>query len=143
MQAQHLDNATVLAIMALSTFVMERTVTALLFLCRRFTGFPSDPDREGDYLLWYYALSTLLVTGILLSAKGLRLLYSVGYTQVPEAVDIFVTAILIVAGGQALAEALKLSGAKTSVVAAPPNPPPLKVTGTLKLDAQSPAVKVE
>lgn len=58
MQAQHLDNATVLAIMALSTFVMERTVTALLFLWRRFTGLTPDPDGEGDYLLWYYALST-------------------------------------------------------------------------------------
>jgi len=141
----HLDGVTLMAMIFLASFAIDRVVTALLFLFSFNDRFP-DPDREVDpiakakaakkYKLWYYGLAGIFAILAVADFGKVRILAAIGYPPDPNPMlDAILTAITLVGGADRLA-ALKLPGAPAESAEAAAKP--LQVTGTLTLEEGSP-----
>jgi len=140
----HLDGVTLMAMIFVASFAIDRVVSAVLFLMSFSNRFP-DPERETDpvvkaktaknYKLWYYGLASVFAILAVADFGKVRILAAIGYPPDPNPLlDAILTAITLVGGADRLA-ALKLPGAAESAEAAPK---PLQVTGTLTLEEGSP-----
>ena len=136
---QTLDGVSVVALLVLVAFVVERIVSAILFVLVSL-GALSDPvlaetpasrvRTERAHQWWRFLFSAALAVLVLMIWPTLRVLRFFG--QAAEGlVDDAVTWVVILGGASQIAALVKLPGASA---ASRPPPPPIQVTGTLKLE---------
>ncbi len=144
------DSATVLTLLAVGAFVIDRVVTALMFLLS-FVRLAPVPELAGDealrvkslrrHKLMYYVLAAIFAIGILLAFHNIRLLASLGISgQVPgeSGLDPLLAFIVLVGGADGFSGLFTSSkgGAESA-----PQPAPLIVHGTLTLETPAQTAK--
>ena len=134
---------TVVAMIVIGSFAIDRIVSAFLFPWFREPLAPLDPTneeiekmrqekyaREWNYKWFYFILSGILGIILLVIWGKMRVLEALGYPPNPNpALDFLLTGIVLVGGADRLAS-LKPGEASH---AAEPEPKPLKVTGQITL----------
>jgi hypothetical protein len=129
---------TVVAMILIGSFAIDRIVTALLFLLS-FAGFPDPstaskdarPDVEKKYKLWYFFIAGVFAMVVLGYFGKIRVLAGLGYPPDPNPIlDAFLTGIVLVGGADRIAS---LKPAGSSIPEEPPEPKPLQVIGQITL----------
>ena len=134
---------TVVAMMVIGSFAIDRIVSALLFpFFREPPAPPKQTDdeilrerqtkyeREWNYKRLYFIMSGVLAIILLVCWDKMRVLEGLGYPPEPNKIlDFLLTGIVLVGGAD------RLSGVKPGEAspAAEPEPKPLKVTGQITL----------
>jgi hypothetical protein len=133
---------TVVAMILIGSFAIDRIVTALLFLLS-FAGLPDPataakaarPEVEKKYKLWYFTVAGILAIIVLAYYGNIRVLAGLGYPPNPNPLlDAFLTGIVLVGGAD------RLAGMKPVGASLPDEsePKPLQITGQLVLVDSTP-----
>ena len=139
-----IDGGSAIAVIVIVAFAIERTVTGLLFLLpfnKQWAQRFPDPALLADAAekaraekrqkLLYYAFAS--VFGLIVACFGnVRLLHALGMTDSRVGLDIFLTALVLVAGSDILGHVQKLSGVPGSGKLAQQQP--IEITGKLILE---------
>ena len=137
-----LDGVSTVALLVLLAFVIERVVSGVLFFMGSI-GALSDPAAaentaarvraERIQQWWRFFFAGLLTAGVLVVWDDLGVLrfFGQGHAGLPRWIDPAITWVVLLGGADRIAALVKLPGAGAPPVTAPP---PLQVTGTLKLD---------
>jgi len=138
------DGVSVVAQVVVASFVIDRVVSGVLFL-GLIAHIVPDPESTDDakqrisadrgYKLVYFILAAVLVVVVLISFPEIQVLKAMGMTGMTEALDRFVTGLLLIGGAERLSQFLQPAGGGKKSEMAPEQapPPPLKVEGTLFL----------
>jgi hypothetical protein len=135
------DGVSVLALIVVASFVIDRVVSGVLFVASLANMAP-DPEgansaaarvhAEKIYKLVYFLLAGLLVVAVLVYFPDIRVLPSLG-VQAPI-LDKLVTGLLLVGGAERLSQFIQTPGGGQKSESKPePPPPPIRVEGTLTL----------
>lgn len=142
-ETMNIDGGSAIAVIVIVAFAIERSVTGLLFLLpfnkRWAQRFPDpalleNPAKKAraektQKLLYYLFAGTL---GLIIACFGnVRLLHALGLNDSRIVLDIFVTALVLVAGSDILGHIQKLSGAPGSGKS---SQQPIEITGKLILE---------
>src|SRR6266849_81197 len=107
---KHLDGVTVVAVILIASFAIDRVVSALLFLLSLSKSFPEPASKK--YQVWYFCIAGILAIFVIAYWGNVRILAAVGYPPDPNPVlDALLTGIVLVGGAERLATMLKLPGA--------------------------------
>lgn len=138
-----LDGITVIAIVLMASFAIDRIVTGALFLLS-FSGqwarrFP-DPDAVIDpaervrarnrQKLLYFCFAAVLAVPVLAGYGRVRILAALGFPT-NALFDVILTGLILVGGSDRVADILKLPGARG---AEKPEPKPITIQGTLVVE---------
>lgn len=140
-----LDGVSTVALIFLFSFAIERVVKGILF-CVAYSGL-MDPERQLDEkpeekVKRYRQRSLALLSFFLSACAAMFILWIfdlhgilniLGLKQEKHWLDFAVTALVLAAGAERLGDVMKTYGAPK----APPDDPPLVVTGTLHFDDSS------
>lgn len=134
----------VLAVVVIASFAIDRIVTALLFLLS-FMGWwtrvipdatvlepgPARANAEKKQRLVYFLLAGILGIIVVAVFGKVRLLHAMGFKDARAIVDILLTGLLLMGGAERIGQLIDLPGLSGG---AKPEPRPLEVSGTLKLE---------
>lgn len=143
-----LDGVTVLAVILIASFAIDRIVTGTLIVLSFIPiwnrWFP-DPSQSEDAAgrskadkkqkLVYFVLAAILGIGVLAWSGNIRLFTALKFAINPI-MDTVVTGLILVAGADRIAGALKMMGAGGPDAAAAQQPP-IEITGKLVLEQQN------
>jgi hypothetical protein len=136
------DGLGALALIVVASFVIDRVVSAVLFFALLVHMIPDAESMEAGpkrltakriYKLLYFLLAALLVIGVLYSFPSIRILKQMGVTELPTALDLLVTGLLFVGGAEKLSQFIQAPGGADEKAAPQPEPPPVRVEGSLTL----------
>lgn len=138
-----MDGVTLVSVILIASFGIERIVNGLLFLlsfvkpwARRFPdpalieGVIEKAKARKKGKLVYFALAGILGIVVMAYLGNIRLLHAVGI-ETKAAFDVILTGLILVGGSDRIGELLKMPGAPG---VAKPEPSPLEITGTLTLE---------
>ena len=137
-----LDGITVIAMVLIASFAIDRIVTGMLFLLSfndRWTRRFPDPDAVMDAAervrarntqkLLYYCFGGVLAVVVLGWYGKVRVLAALGFPT-NAVLDTLLTGLILVGGSDRVADLLKMPGAR----AEKPEPRPITIQGTLVLE---------
>lgn len=137
-----MDGVTLLAVIVIGSFAIERISKAILFLLslsaawrRRFPdpALSTDPaaraDAERKHLFIYYTVAGVLGLLVLAGYGNVRILHAVGIETNPY-FDAILTGLILVGGADRVGDLVKVPGSRGSE--RPPDRP-VQITGTLVL----------
>ena len=138
-----LDGITVIAILLVASFAIDRIVTGALFLLSfsdRWTRRFPDPDAVIDpaervrarnrQKLLYFCFAAVLALPVLAGYGRVRILAALGFPT-NAVFDVILTGLILVGGSDRVADILKLPGARG---AEKPEPKPITIQGTLVVE---------
>jgi len=138
-----LDGITVIAIVLMASFAIDRIVTGALFLLSfsdRWTRRFPDPDAVSDpaervrarnrQKLLYFCFAALLALPVLAGYGRVRILAALGFPT-NAVFDVILTGLILVGGSDRVADILKLPGARGGEKA---EPKPITIQGTLVVE---------
>jgi hypothetical protein len=125
---KQLDGVTIITLILIASFAIDRIVTAILFLLS-FAGLAPDAATEKKYKLMYFVLAGGFGIGVLAIWGQIRVLKLLGLTADPW-LDTFLTGIVLVGGADRIASLIKLPGGGDPK----PAPQPIEITGKLVLE---------
>jgi hypothetical protein len=139
-----MNGVSVLAQVVIASFVIDRVVSGVLFVAL-LAHIAPDPEMadgpkqrvtsERIYKLVYFVLAAALVVAVLVSFPKILILTSMGMQGVTDALDRFVTGLLLIGGAERLSQFLQTpgGGGQKSEPKTEPPPPPVRIEGTLML----------
>jgi hypothetical protein len=139
-----LDGVSVIAIIVIASFAIDRIVTGLLFLLslnKRWSQRYPDPALTADPALratqqnrlkvWYFTFAAILAIPVWAGIGQVRLLESLGFPT-NRLFDVIVTGLILVGGSDRVAEVLKPAGARGAGAKA--EPAPITIQGSLVIE---------
>ncbi|MEK6324251.1 MAG: hypothetical protein AABN33_21645 [Acidobacteriota bacterium] len=137
------DGVSVLALIVVASFVIDRVVSGVLFVASLAHIVP-DPERadsvtkragaEKMYKLVYFILAGLLVVAVLVYFPDVRILKAMGVQGITPILDKLVTGLLLVGGAERLSQFIQTPGSGQKSESKPEPPlPPIRIEGTLML----------
>ena len=134
-----IDGLTALALVVIASFAIDRIVTGTLFIAT-FIGIVPDPElreagpgrvrAEKTYKLIYFLLAGILGVGVLAYFGNVRILHAMGIQDVNPHVDLIITGLLLMGGAERLSQFMQAPAGGGEK----PEPRPIEVVGTLKID---------
>ncbi len=137
-----IDGVSLLVLILLASFAVDRVVRAVLFLLgflpvwRRLAPDPDDPTTTYQaaqrHRLVYALMSGGLAIGVLSWLGKVRVLTALGFTQVDPLIDTLFTGLLVMGGADRVESLMQKLGAGSAAGAPPATP--VEITGHLRIE---------
>jgi hypothetical protein len=121
------DGVSVIAMVLIASFAIDRIVAAFLFPFAFLPSFPQETEKR--YKLLYFLVAAMLAVIVLAWVGNMRVLDALGLQPNPT-LDFLVTGIVLIGGADKIAGALKPPGAPSSQ---PERKQQVEVSGTVHL----------
>ena len=145
--ATKLDGISIIALVLIGSFAIDRIVRGLMFVLsywKRWASLVPDPNdpatpipRRKHHQLAYFCFAACLGVIALGWYGGVRILSALGFFGVDPILDTLISGLILVGGADRTEAILGTLGAGGAEAAGSRDPAPIQITGTLVLDGRS------